>query len=212
MKNYLVLLAGAAALSLASCSQEKAVETTTTTPATTDMATTDMDASADARAQRVADRMAADMNITDEATKTRMRDAYASRTRRMSEMRTRYATDTMGMAAAMRESDMQMDNDYRSIFTDPNQYQSYQTNRSTYYTMGDEDMGSSMSGSMDNSTMNNGGTMSSDGGMMDNNVKTKVKSDGDVKMKDAEGNKMKVAGDDGTVKYKPEDGQKVKVE
>ena len=33
-----------------------------------------------------------------------------------------------------------------------------------------------------------------------------------MKMKDAEGNKLKMAGDDGTIKMKPEDGEKIKQE
>jgi type IV pilus biogenesis protein CpaD/CtpE len=79
MKNSLLILAGAAALSLASCSQEKTTEvttvpadsmTTTTTTTTTGPMT---DAQIEARAQRIADKMVADMKITDEATKTKIR-------------------------------------------------------------------------------------------------------------------------------------------
>jgi hypothetical protein len=221
MKNSLLILAGATALSLASCSQEKTTEVTTTTPAettTTTMSAADMDAMVEARAQRIADKMVADMKITDEATKTKIRTVYVNRGKRITELRTKYTTDTTGMAAAIREANAATDAEFKTIFTDPTQYQAYETTRTTYYSMEDEEpaMSSDMSSSSDmNSTSttdgsmsssDNSGTMSADGGKM------KVKSDGDMKIKDAAGNKMKVDGDDGTVKLKPEDGKKTKIE
>jgi hypothetical protein len=214
MKNSLLILAGAAALSLASCSQEKTTEITTTTPAADTapaMSAAETDAMIEARAQRIADKMVADMKISDEATKTKIRTVYVNRARRMGEMRTQYTTDTTGMAAAIREANAATDAEFKTIFTDPTQYQTYETSRNTYYEMEDDDTMSSDAMSSDNmstttSTDNSADAMSADGGKM------KVKSDGDVKMKDAAGNKMKVDGDDGTVKMKPEDGKKTKIE
>ena len=75
MKNFLLILAGAATLSLASCSQEKTTEVTKAPVATDGMATTTTtttttsapmsDADIEARAQRIADKMVANMKITD---------------------------------------------------------------------------------------------------------------------------------------------------
>ena len=48
--------------------------------------------------------------------------------------------------------------------------------------------------------------------MSGDNSKVKVKADGDVKIKDAQGNKAKIDGDDGTMKTKSNTGEKMKVE
>jgi hypothetical protein len=231
MKNSLLLLAGAAALSLTSCSQEKTTETTTATETTTTTSAADMDAMAEARAQRIADRMVADMKIADAGTRDRIRTVYVNRYRTMGDVRSRYTTDTTGMAAAVREANAATDAEFRTIFSDPAQYRTYETSRNTYYEMENEDMSMS-DGGMNSSDMSSGstsgsgttsstsgstsgsgnmsgsasGTMSNDGG------KVKIKSDGDVKIKDAQGNKLKVDGDDGTVKAKPENGSKTKIE
>lgn len=232
MKNSLILLAGATALSLASCSQDKtgtattaADGTTTTTTTTTTSGGMESDAAMEARAQRIADKMVADMKITDEATKTKIRTVYVNRARRMGKLRTQYTTDTTGMAAAMRGATTDTDAEFKSVFTDPTQYQSYESSRSTYDDSnfmddaatsaadgsmssgtGSTDNSGNMSGSTDNSAMSS----STDGTM--EAAKVKVKRDGDVKIKDMEGNKAKIAGDDGTVKFKPAGGSKTKVE
>ncbi len=209
MKNSLLILAGAAALSLASCSQEKTTDTTmaagdgmsttTTTTTTTAMSEADMEA----RAQRIADKMVADMKITDEATKTKIRTVYVNRYRQMGDMQSKYATDTTGMAAAMRESMATTDAEFKSIFTDPTQYQAYETSRMSYYGMADDNSAMSSSDNMGTNMSN-----STDASMMDEGGKMKVKADGDIKIKDAEGNKTKVDGDDGTIKIKEVDGSK----
>ncbi|WP_035566498.1 hypothetical protein [Hymenobacter sp. IS2118] len=208
MKNSLLMLAGVAALSLASCSQEKTTDTTmtgdgmattTTTTTTTAMSEADMEA----RAQRIADKMVADMKITDEATKTKIRTVYVNRYRQMGDMQTRYATDTTGMAAAMRESMATTDAEFKTIFVDPTQYQAYETGRMSYYGMADDNSAMPSSENMGTDMSN-----STDAGMMDEGGKMKVKADGDIKIKDAEGNKTKVDGDDGTIKIKEVDGSK----
>ena len=219
MKNSLLILAGAAVLSLASCSQEKTTEVTTapadgmTTTTTTTTTTPMSEADIQARAQRVADKMIADMKITDEGMKTKIRTVYVNRYNRMNEMRTKYGTDTTGMAVAMRESNMSTDTEFKSVFTDPTQYSAYETSRTTYYDEDNAPMDNASSDMSSSSDMNNsasssdmsGSNMSADGGKM------KVKANGDIKIKDAEGNKMKIDGDDGTIKEKPVDGGKTKI-
>ena len=226
MKNSLLILAGAAALSLASCSQEKTTEVTTvpadgTTTTTTTTTTTSAMSEADmnARAQRIANKMVADMKITDEATKTKIRTVYVNRYKRMNEMSTRYTADTTGMAAAMREANMETDTEFKTVFTDPTQYQAYEASRSTYY---DYDYDNSYT--PDASTMSTTDNTAADAmpsGSTSSNMKSmdageggkiKVKADGDIKIKDAAGNKTKVDGDDGTVKMKPAEGEKTKME
>ena len=221
MKNSLLILAGAAALSLASCSQEKTTDTTvaagdgmTTTTTTTTTTAPMSEADMEARAQCIADKMVADMKITDEATKTKIRTVYVNRYRQMGDMQTKYASDTTGMAAAMRESMATTDAEFKTIFADPTQYQAYESSRMSYYEMADADaamssdnMSSDMNSATTTTDANATGSMSgSEGG------KVKVKADGDIKIKDAAGNKTKVDGDDGTVKMKDENGGKTKME
>ena len=221
MKNSLFILAGAAALSLASCSQEKTTEVntapadgaaTTTTTTTTTM-TPMTDAQMEARAQRIADKMVADMKITDEATKTKIRTVYVNRYKRMNELRTKYTTDTTGMAGAMRDSRTAEDQEFKTVFTDPTQYQAYESSRSTYndsnYT-DDTPSATSMSdttGSMSSSSMSTDNTMSSSSSSTmttpsganvskmkakgEDGSKIKMKENGKVKTKDADGDKMK---------------------
>lgn len=221
MKNSLLILAGAAALSLASCSQEKTTEvttapadgmTTTTTTTTTGPMT---DAEIEARAQRIADKMAANMKITDAATKTKIRTVYVNRYKRMNDLRTKYGTDTTGMAAAMRESNMSTDTEFKSVFTDPSQYQAYETSRTTYY---DEDnapmdnassnMSSDTTGAMSSSSMSSTSTTTTTDNMSgsDNMGGTEVSK---MKAKADDGSKIKVK-ENGKVKTKDADGTKVK--
>jgi hypothetical protein len=222
MKNSLLILAGAAALSLASCSQEKTTDTTvaagdgmtttTTTTTTGPMSQADIEA----RAQRIADKMVADMKITDEATKTKIRTVYVNRYKKMSDMRTQYATDTTGMAAAMRASMAETDAEFKTVFVDPTQYQAYESSRTSYYDMENEEPAmpsSDMSVGQASATTTDASTTTGDAGTMSagEGGKMKVKADGDIKVKDAEGNKMKVDGDDGTIKAKPENGGKTKI-
>ena len=128
MKNSLLILAGAAALSLASCSQEKTIEVTTAPGAADGMTTTTTTTTApmsaanmEARAQLLADKMVANMKITDAATKTKIRTVYVNRYRKMDEMRTQYAADTTGMAVAMRDANVAADAEFKTVFVDPAQ-------------------------------------------------------------------------------------------
>ncbi|WP_345232745.1 hypothetical protein [Hymenobacter saemangeumensis] len=232
MKNSLLILAGAAALTFSSCSQEKTTETTTDTTTTTEtsgsaMSAADTEAMIQARAQRIADRMVADMKISDDATKERIRTVYLTRAQRVGGMRSQYATDTTGMAAAMRDANAATDAEFKTIFTDPTQYRAYESSRNTYYSMENEepsvstDMASGTGSDMNATGSNTGSTSGTPtSGMSDvdkmkmksaDGSKVKVKSDGDVKIKDAQDNKLKVDGDDGTVKMKPENGEKTKI-
>lgn len=219
MKKTLFLLSCAAALTLASCSQEKTTDTdtttaatdgTTTTTTTTTTSTAYSDEAIQQRAERIAAAMAAKMKL-DDATREKIRTVYITRGKRLGELQQQYATDTTGRAAAMRSAYTESDTELKSVFTDPTQYSAYEASRTEYMDdnyMDDTNMATSSSSDMsttgtDNSAMA-GGT---EGGTMEGG-KVKVKADGDVKIKDAEGNKLKVDGDDATIKDKPANGDK----
>ena len=220
MKNSLLILAGAAALSLASCTQEKTTEVTTvpadgtTTTTTTTTIGPMTDAQIEARAQQIADRMAVNMKITDEATKTKIRTVYVNRYKRMNELRTKYTTDTTGMAAAMRDAGTAQDTDFKSVFTDPTQYQAYESSRSTYddsnyssdnasATSMSDTTSSPMAPSSSMTTTESTTTTTTDNGMASGTEVSKMKA------KAADGSKIKVK-ENGKVKTKDADGTKAK--
>ncbi len=169
------------------------------------------DAQIEARAQKIADKMVADMKITDEATKTKIRTVYVNRYKRMNELRSKYTTDTTGMAAAMRDANTAQDTEFKSVFTDPTQYQAYESSRSTYDDSNyanDNSSASSMSdttgaASSSMTTTESSTTTTTDNGMTsgmdvsklkakaEDGSKIKMKENGKVKMKDADGTKVK---------------------
>ena len=214
MKNSLFFLAGATALSLASCSQEKATEVTTvpvaangTTTTTTSTSTTttapESEAVIEARAQRIADKMVANMKISDAATKTKIRTVYVERAKRMNEVKTKYATDTTGMAAAIREAVANTDAEFKIIFVDPTQYQAYESSRSTY-----DD-----SNYMDDTSISTPDNISTDamssGTATDNTMSTDAMGATKIKAKYEDGSKLKVK-ENGKMKIKDTDGAKIK--
>ena len=206
MKKLLLLFPVAAAFSLTSCGDNKTAETTTTETTTTSTAATD--AQYRSRAQRIADKMAADMKITDTAMVSRIRTSYYTRAQRLGELRTKYTSDTTGMAAEMRSAYSETDNEVKG-YLPAESYTVYETSRPTYYEeayMDDTSAPAETDNTASAAPETAAGSMSAgEGG------KLKVKADGDVKIKDAEGNKAKIDGDDGTVKLKPENGKDVKI-
>ncbi|WP_400192197.1 hypothetical protein [Hymenobacter sp. B81] len=232
MKKMFLLLSCAAAMTMASCSQDKTADTTATTTETSADASGSAamggysDADYNRRADRIAADVAANMKL-DEATRTKVRDVYYNRSKRLGELHSQYTTDTTGMAAAMREVYSETDTEMKSIFTDPAQYSAYESSRDTYledrYMATDASMSDGSSTVSADASMSESGDMSTSasGSAMDvskmkakdgEGNKIKVKGDGDVKTKDAAGNKSKLDADDGTMKDKPADGGKTKVQ
>ncbi|WP_223650949.1 hypothetical protein [Hymenobacter psoromatis] len=233
MKNALFILAGATAFSLASCSQEKTTDKTTTTTAPADGAmatsTTVTDETYHARGNRMADKFASDMKITDEPTKEKLRTAYYNRSKRYDTMHQKYASDTAGMATDMRQYNTDTDAEFQGVLTDPSQYKAYQSSRSTYDEATNLDnntmqsnsgamsdttgamssgsgSGSTMSSSADNTSAaptTSGSTTPGQGTMNADNTVSKSKTKLD------NGAKIKVKGDE--VKIKTADGQKMKM-
>jgi hypothetical protein len=232
MKNSLLLLAGAAALSLASCSQEKTTDTTTTTttaPAdATAMAMPDT-AAYRSRSQRVSEKFITDMKITDPAMQSKVRTAYYNRSKRYGEIKSKYSSDTTGMAAAMRQYNTDTDTEFQSVLTDPAQYQSYQSSRSTYDESNYLDDANSTDAASsattpgaDASSTDNSSSMTGATGVgidksktkMEDGSKLKIKDDGQIKTKDANGNSGGPVSIDAPLKdskTKLDDGSKIKV-
>ncbi|RZK30123.1 MAG: hypothetical protein EOO57_18250 [Hymenobacter sp.] len=240
MKNSLLLFVGAAALSLASCSQEKTADTTTTTTAApadaTAVAMPDT-AAYRSRSKRVSEKFITDMKITDPAMQGKIRTAYYNRSKRYGEMKSKYASDTTGMAAAMRQYNTDTDTEFQGVITDPTQYQSYQSSRSNYDESNymddaaaapmpaDNSASASGASASDMASGTSGAAVKESKTKMENGAKIKLKDDGTVKTKgdlnDAEelkdsktkledGTKIKIKGD-GTVKVKDANGDKTKM-
>ncbi|RZL13166.1 MAG: hypothetical protein EOO62_08975 [Hymenobacter sp.] len=216
MKNALLLLVSATALSLASCSQEKTTDTTTTMPADGSTTTTTVsDATYKTRGSRMADKFASDMKISDEATKEKLRTAYYNRSKRYDELVAKYKADTAGYAAARRDYNTATDSEFQTILVVPAQYSAYQSSRSNYDEANnldntDQSASSSAMPSADSSaamsststtttttttsdnTMGSGAMVEKGKTKLTDGTKIKVKDDGTVKVKDADGNKSKM--------------------
>ena len=219
MKNSLLLLAGAAALSLASCSSNSSTDTTTTTGTPTEGSTTTTttktvsDEAYHSRGNRMADKFATDMKISDEATREKLRTAYYNRSKRYDDMMGKYQSDTTGMGAARRQYYTDTDTEFKTVLSSPDQYNSYQSSRSNYdeannLDITDQSAASSSAtipsdnSSMSSTTTETTTTTTEEGGAMSGVAKGKAKM--------ADGSKIKVK-DDGTVKVKDADGNKSKM-
>jgi hypothetical protein len=219
MNTKLLLLAAAATLATAACQQEKPSEIAAAVPgATRDTAVVVSDTIAyrnDAR--RMADRVTQDVHLTDEAARRRIENTYYTRNQRLGEIETRYSTDTVGRYTAYRTLNDDTDREIRTVITEPRQYRTYETNRSTYYS------GSPYTSSATTTTTTSTsatGTSSSrparrgprivkyekDGGKTkieySNGTTVKIDKDGDRKVKYPNGTKVKRDADDGEVKVK----------
>ena len=137
------------------------------------------------RAKHVTKQMATDLKFdTDTAMQSQVSNVYYTRAKRRHEARGKYATDTTGMHAEMRDIDLEADKEFQKILK-PQQYEMYETRRTTYYggfeetdmpspgfdTAASTTSGSNSMGSMDNTT----------GGTSNAKVRTKTEKDGDTK-------------------------------
>ena len=146
MKSRFLLALSAAAL-LASCSDLKKTETaaadtaaagdtaavvTTTTTTVNSAAAPDTIALRD-DARRLAGRVADDLKLTDEPTRRRLETTYFARQQRLAELDTRYATDTTGRYAALRDVNDNTDREVRRILPNPVMVRTYESGRAGYY-------------------------------------------------------------------------------
>jgi hypothetical protein len=218
MKNALLLLAGAA-LSLASCSSNTTSETTTSTGAPADSTatastttTTVSDETYHSRGNRMADKFATSMKISDAATREKLRTAYYNRSKRYDELMAKYKADTAGFGAARRQYHADTDNEFKTILVVPTQYSAYQSSRQTYdeannLDITDQTAAASSATMPDSSSMSTtttttttteetptmgGAAVAKGKTKLTDGTKIKVKDDGTVKVKDADGNKAKM--------------------
>jgi len=141
MKKTL-LLSCAAGLLVAACSQDKPATTTAETQLATAPATTDptaaevkevMDSTYRVEADRIAQQIATDANLTDTATVARVRQAHYERARQLAAARKQYDADTTGQYSTLRTINDKTSAEVKTALNNPDQYQTYEANRGTYY-------------------------------------------------------------------------------
>lgn len=198
--SLFALLAGAALLTTVGCSPDQKSDTTTTTTTTaadtTVVTTTTAEADTTAfhpYADSLSRRVATDLALTDTALTRKLRRVYHIRAHRLAQARVQYVRDTSGYYRALRTLNDDADRALQSLLNDPARYKVYEQNRAAYY------QGTPY-------TMTGG---AADPGASSPVKEMKAEKDGDVKIKYADGAKVKV-GDDGDVKIKHADGTKTK--
>lgn len=136
------LYACAAGLLLAACSQEKPAAVVTDTQPATAPATTDpdaaevknvMDSTYRVEADRIAQQIASDVNLTDTATVARVREAHYERARQLTAARNQYTSDTTGQYAAMRTINDNTSAQVKTALNNAGQYKTYEAKRGDYY-------------------------------------------------------------------------------
>ncbi|MBC7446728.1 MAG: hypothetical protein H7330_01565 [Hymenobacteraceae bacterium] len=183
------------------------------------MASADPEAMYRMRSRRIADKVYTDMKMTDTTMRSRLATSYYSRAKRYGEMRTKYQADTMGQYQAMRQAEMETDKEMQTVLTDPKMYKEYETRRTDYSDDKYMDDASMNGGSMSGDEMN-GGAMSGDkmegvkmSGGSDAEMASGKMEGGDskakVKIKGEDGSKLKMK--DGDIKVKDANGEKTKM-
>ena len=210
MKSKLLLLATAATVAFASCSQEKKTEVTetTTTPAgtteTTTTTTTIDSASYRTSADQLANQVAADLRATDEATKARLQQIYYSRGRALRDIDAR--PDTTGRYAALRDLNDNTTREVKTVVTDPAAYRTYTDNQGNYYA-GPYTTTVVTTTTTPAARPSLGARVGQGSGVK----KMERENDGDHKVKYENGAKIKRESD-GSVKIKRADGTKIKID
>lgn len=218
MNTKLFALLAATVLTAACSRDEKAVSETTANNAENGLATGNNTAvvvpdtmAYHTDARRLAERVTADLNVNQPDVAARIEKTYYTRSRRIGELNTHYATDTTGRYQALRDANDQADNEIRSTLNNTESYNTYTTHRADY---GDGPY-SAAPARVTTTTTPTGTTVRTDsrgarigaGG-----VKKMVREDdGDKKTKYENGAKIK-RNADGSIKIKRADGSKVKID
>ena len=212
MKSNILLLATAATVALASCSQEKKTETTetTTVPGTTAETTTTTTTTVDTAsyrtdAQQLADQVAADVRATDAATKARLQQIYYTRGRALRDLDAR--PDTAGRYAAVRDLNDMTTREVKTVVTDPTAYGTYTANQGNYYAGPDTATTTTTTTTSTTARRPSLGARVGQG----SGIKKLENDKGDRKVKYENGAKIKRS-DDGSVKIKRADGTKIKID
>jgi hypothetical protein len=210
MKSKLLLLATAATVAFASCSQEKKTEVTETTTApagtteTTTTTTTIDSTSYRTNADQLANQVAADLRATDEATKARLQQIYYSRGRALRDIEAR--PDTTGRYAALRDLNDNTTREVKTVVTDPTAYRTYTDNQGNYYA-GPYTTTVVTTTTTPAARPSVGARVGQGSGVK----KMEHENDGDHKVKYENGAKIKRESD-GSVKIKRADGTKIKID
>lgn len=213
MKNFLLL--AVAALSLGACSRDKPAAETAATNAlpsatpNTAVVVPDTIAYRD-EARHTADRVVQDLAVTDAAVKRRLENTYYTRASRVGEATTRYATDTTGRYAALRQANDQADEEVRTTLNNPAYYNTYSANRAQYGD-GPYSLPPARLEPVRSTAASAGTPVARRVGQGSLVKKMERQSDGDKKTKFENGAKIK-RNDDGSVKIKRADGTKVKID
>ena len=195
--SILLALFGAAGLLTTACSSDpKTTETATTADGSTVTTTTTVDTTRYWNdLEPLSTRVATDLSLTDTAVVRRVRTVYRTRAHRLTAAEVRYATDTTGRYAALRAANDEADRELRAALNDPVRYRTYEENRAAYY------QGTPYTATevVTEARVRRGPA----------EVSREVSKDGEVKIKYADGSKVKI-GQDGDTKIKHADGDKVK--
>jgi len=200
MNKSLLFLAAMAALAATACTQDKPAETTTAPVDTVAEVTTDTDAYR-AEADRLAQQIAQDANLTDPTVVEQVKSIHYDRARRMAALRTHYAQDTTGEYAAMRNVNDSTSAAVQSILPSA-QYPTYSANRGTYY----DGPYTTAAAAVAAVTPTRAAAP-----RLGSVVKKSKRTDDEHKVKYMNGAKRKVS-DDGDVKIKRADGTKIKID
>jgi len=214
MKILGLLLAATIATAACHREDEKGEATTTTTRTTTSARDANtavvvpdtMAAYEDAR--RLSARLAEDLKLTDATVVKRIEKTYYTRGRRLNELQTRYANDTTGRYAAVRQANDQADEEVRATLNNPVAYNTYSANRASYgegpYSLPParvEPLAMPVRAAPVARRVGEGSAIK----------KLERKTDGDRKTKYENGAKVKVS-DDGSRKIRLADGTKIKID
>ncbi|MBC7447311.1 MAG: hypothetical protein H7330_04575 [Hymenobacteraceae bacterium] len=185
----------AAAFLTTACAQEAKTTETTPPDSTVTTTTTTVDTTQYWTAlPTLTDRIAADLRLTDTVVVRKVRTVYRTRAHRLSAAERQYAADTTGRYAALRAANDEADRELRTALNDPARYRTYEQNRAAYYE------GTPYTAPVVTAPPAPRGPAE---------VSREVGKDGEVKIKYADGSKMKI-GQDGDTKVKYADGHKVK--
>ena len=218
MNTRLLALLAAAALSATACqSDDKAQETTTETNAENGPATGNNTAvvvpdtmAYHTDARRLAQRVTTDLNVNQPDVAARIEKTYYTRSRRIGELNTRYATDSTGRYLALRTANDEADNEIRTTLNSPEAYGMYTARRADYgdgpYSAVPERVTTTTTTGVRNAR-SSVGTRVGAGGVK----KMEHQDDGDHKTKYQNGAKVK-RDDDGSVKIKRADVTKIKID
>lgn len=213
------LLAGAAGMLLAACSQDKPVTTETTAPTLNPDSvevTNMMDSTYQVEANRIAQQIAQDANLTDTAVVQKVQVIHYDRARRLEALRNQYAQDTTGRYVAVRRVNDSAVVAVQAVLPTA-QYNTYSSNLGSYYEGPYTVVGVGRPVPTAASTPRGPKVVSyeKDGGDVKieyaNGTTVKIDKDGDRKIKYANGTKVKVD-EDGERKTKYASGRKVKVD